>query len=56
MIHRDYVGTALEIVSLALDSFATEKRAARTAAAGWTGLLGQLDQALGQAAQPSGDH
>ncbi|MFF5792422.1 DUF4011 domain-containing protein [Paeniglutamicibacter sp. NPDC012692] len=53
MIHRDYVGTALEIVSLALDSLEAEKRAARTAAAGWTGLLGQLDQALGSQAQPA---
>ncbi|GAA1495260.1 DUF4011 domain-containing protein [Paeniglutamicibacter kerguelensis] len=54
MIHRDYVGTALEIVSTALDTFAAEKQAARTAAAGWAGLMGQLDQALGSPAPSVG--
>ncbi|RAX49541.1 hypothetical protein DQ353_09730 [Arthrobacter sp. AQ5-05] len=41
------MGTALEIVSGALATFMAEKRAVRTAAAGWTGLVGQLDHALG---------
>ncbi|GAA1885632.1 DUF3320 domain-containing protein [Paeniglutamicibacter psychrophenolicus] len=53
-IHSDYVGTALEIVSGALETFTAEKRAARTTAAGWTGLVGQLDHALGNTGVTTG--
>lgn len=53
-IHGDYVGTALEIVSGALAAFTAEKRAARTTAAGWTGLVGQLDHVLGHPGVHSG--
>ncbi|WP_139194783.1 DUF4011 domain-containing protein [Arthrobacter sp. UCD-GKA] len=53
-IHSDYMGNALEIVSGALAVFTDQKRAARTAAAGWTGLAGQLDHVLGNPGASTG--
>ncbi|MFL4475879.1 DUF4011 domain-containing protein [Paeniglutamicibacter sp. MACA_103] len=46
---REIVGAALDIVSDALTPFIADHLARQNQAAGWTGLLGRLDDALGSA-------
>ncbi|MFL4480049.1 DUF4011 domain-containing protein [Paeniglutamicibacter sp. ORCA_105] len=47
---REFVGAGLDIVSGALTPFIADLLARQNQAAGWTGLLGRLDDALGSAA------
>ena len=44
---REYVGAALDIVSGALTTFIADHLTRQASAAGWTGLLDSLDNALG---------